>query len=83
MAGETDVINAALRLVGASPITSLTDGTNSANVADDLYDEVRDDLLRSHPWNFATQRVKLAKSSTTPTFEFDNAFPVPLRRAGS
>jgi len=77
MAGETDVINVALRLVGATPITSLTDGSTSANAADDIYVDVRDDLLRSHYWNFATQRVKLAKSSTTPVFEFDNAFPLP------
>lgn len=77
MAGETDVINVALRLVGATPIASLTDGSASANAADDIYVDVRDDLLRSHSWNFATQRVKLAQSVTTPIFEFDNAFPLP------
>ena len=77
MAGETDVINAGLHLVGASSIISLTDGTKSANVADDIYTELRDDLLRSHNWNFATKRVKLAQSSTDPVFEFDRAYPLP------
>ena len=77
MPGETDIVNVSLRLVGASPITSLSDGTPSANTADDIYTELRDDLLRSHPWNFATKRVKLAQSSTTPTFEFDYAYPLP------
>lgn len=77
MPGETDVINVALRLVGAEPITSLTDGTPSANVADDLYEEVRDDLLRQNPWNFATKRRKLAQSATIPVFEFERAFPLP------
>ena len=77
MAGETDVINVALRLIGATPITSLTDGSPSANAADDIYVDLRDDLTRSHNWNFATKRVKLAKSATTPIFEFDNAYPLP------
>ena len=77
MAGETDVINVGLRLVGASPIPSLTDGTPSANAADDIYTEVRDDLLRSHNWNFATKRIKLAQSATDPVFEFDRAYPLP------
>ncbi len=77
MPGETDVINVALRLVGASPIISRDDGTTPANTVDDLYDEVRDDLLRSHPWNFATKRVQLAESATAPTFEFDHAYALP------
>jgi hypothetical protein len=63
--------------VGASAITSLGDGTTPANVADDLYTEVRDDLLRSHNWNFATKRVKLAQSAVEPIYEFDYAYPLP------
>lgn len=77
MPGVTDVINIALRRIGATPITSLTDGSDSANAADDIYTEVRDDLLRSNPWNFATKRVKLAQSSVAPVFEFDFAYPLP------
>lgn len=77
MPGDTDVINTAARRVGAEPITSLTDGTKTANVANDIYTEIRDNLLRSHPWNFATKRVKLAQSATAPGFEFDHAYALP------
>ena len=77
MPGVTDVVNKSLRLIGASPITSLTDGSTSANAADDIYTEVRDELLRSHPWNFATKRQQLARSATAPGFEFDYAYPLP------
>ena len=77
MPSPTDMINVALRRIGAERITSLTDGTKNANVANDIYEEVRDDLLRSHPWNFATKRVKLAQSATDPVFEFDHAYPLP------
>ena len=77
MPGVTDVINVALRRIGANAITSLTDGSNEANVADDVYEGLRDDLLRSNNWNFATKRRKLAQSATAPTFEFDYAYPLP------
>lgn len=77
MPAETDVINVGLRLIGAKPIISLSDGTPSANAAGDIYEELRDDMLRSHPWNFATKRVKLAQLATAPTFEFDHAYALP------
>jgi hypothetical protein len=77
MPSDTDVVNVAMRLIGQNPIVSLSDGSANANTADDIYTEVRDDLLRSHPWNFATKRVQLARSSTDPAFEFDYAYVLP------
>ncbi len=77
MPGESDVINIALRRVGATPIVSLTDGSPSANAAGDIYAGLRDTLLASHPWNFATKRQNLAQSSTNPAFEFAHAYPLP------
>ena len=77
MSSDTDITNVALRLLKAQRITSLTDGTSNANKANDVFTEVRDDLVRSHNWNFATKRQKLAQSATAPTFEFDNAYPLP------
>lgn len=74
---ETDLVNVALRLIGANAITSLDDGSNEANVAQDLYEELRNDLLRSHPWNFATKRQKLAQLSSASGYEFDYAYPYP------
>ena len=77
MPSETDVCNVALRLVGAKTVTSLSDGSDNAGVLDDIYTETRDDLLSSHPWNFATKRVQLARISTAPAFEFDYAYALP------
>ena len=77
MSSETDVSNVALRLIGQPTIINRTDGSSTSNIVDDTFDDVRDDLLRSHPWNFATKRVKLAQSSTAPVFEFDYAYPLP------
>lgn len=77
MSGETEVVNKALVHLGESRITSLTDGSNQANAANDIYEGLRDELLRAHPWNFATKRVQLARSSTAPAFEFDYAYVLP------
>ena len=77
MPGETDLVNVALVRIGATVITSLTDGSTSANAANNIYEHIRDDLLSSHPWNFATKRVKLARLSTDPVFEFDFAYALP------
>ena len=85
MPSETDVANAALRLIGASRITSFTDGSKNANAVQDVYSGLRDDLLRSHLWNFATKRQKLARSSTAPGFGFSYAYALPndwLRTSG-
>jgi hypothetical protein len=77
MASETDIANVAIGHVGGTVITNLTDGSKNANAVNNIFTEVRDGLLRSHLWNFATKRVKLAQSTTAPAHEFDHAYPVP------
>jgi len=77
MPSVTDIYNGALRLVGGSRVTSPTDGTKNANAANDIYAELRDDLLASSPWNFATKRKSLARSSSVPDFGFAFAYPLP------
>lgn len=77
MPSDTDIANVSLRLIGQSAITSITDGSVNGNIIDDVYTELRDDLLSSHPWNFATKRVELARSATNPAFEFDYAYVLP------
>jgi hypothetical protein len=77
MATDIGIANAALRRLGANTITSFTQGTKSANCANDLYVEARDELLRSHYWNFAQRRVKLAQLSKVPSFGFDFAYALP------
>lgn len=77
MTAETDIANAALTKIGATRITSFTDGSKNADRISIQYPFVRDDLLRRHNWNFATKRIKLARSSSTPVSGFDYAYPLP------
>ena len=59
---EVRVVNRALVLLGtAQRITSLDDGTPLAQAALDLFEDVRDEVLADHPWNFAVRRAALAE----------------------
>ena len=71
------VVNQALRDIGGSRIVSLTDGSKNANVASDIYEAIRDELLAGHPWNFATERVELARSATLPAIGFEYKYALP------
>lgn len=77
MASEVGIANAALRLIGENTITSFTDGSPEANFIADRYEEVRDSLLRSHNWNFAVKRRKLAQLSASPAFGWDYQYQLP------
>lgn len=66
MASEVSIANSAFRKVGVGTITAFDTGTAAANFASDRYAELRDELLRSHNWNFAKKRAKLAQLTTGP-----------------
>ena len=67
----------ALLKLGADSITSFDDGTAEAEIAANLYGSVRDGLLSSHPWHFATGQVTLAKLAAEPVADFEAAFQLP------
>ena len=77
MASVVGICNSALIKLGASPILSLTEGSKSANLCNEQYEKVRDDLLRAHPWNFAAARQKLARLAEAPAFGFAFAYQLP------
>lgn len=77
MPTATEVINQALRFLGSTRITSIGDQSKNANVASDIYEQVRDDLLASHPWNFASDRVELARDAAAPAYGFQYKFALP------
>ncbi|MDQ3096275.1 MAG: hypothetical protein M3Q82_10065, partial [Actinomycetota bacterium] len=76
-ATELDLVNAALRRVGARAIAAVSDSTPSGALAGDVVSFEREDLLRAHPWNFATARTGLTRLAATPAFEFEYAYGLP------
>lgn len=78
MATANDVINVALRRIGAARVRDwANDITVEADVARDLFHEARRDILGLHYWNRATLRVKLEELTSSPGFGWDNAFRLP------
>jgi hypothetical protein len=76
---EVSICNEALIQIDRNTITSLTaDTSNEAIACNRIYTQVRDQMLRSHPWNFATARESLQTlASSDPLSEFDNIFQLP------
>ena len=77
MATRVSICSNALLLLGGKTINSLDEGTDRASLASNLYDSVRDSLLRSHPWNCAVKRVILAPDTETPAFDYTAQFTLP------
>ena len=74
---DVELCSAALVKLGAAGISSFSDGTAEAEVANTLYDIVRDGLLSLHPWSFATAHAELTLLPTPPATNFNYAFDLP------
>jgi len=77
MATEVSICSNALRRLGDSAITSLTDDTERARLCNAFYADARDAVLRLHPWNFAITRTSLAQLSDTPSYGFAYQYSLP------
>lgn len=74
---EVAVCNIALQMLGAKPITSLTEASDRASIANQFYSESRDEVLRAHPWNFAQVRAVLAREVAVPAWGFAFQYQLP------
>lgn len=74
---EIDIINRALYKMGDQRIAARTENNKRARLMNDLYDGVRDELLRECPWNFAIARDSLAADPVEPLYEWSTKFAVP------
>jgi len=77
MATEVSICANALRRLGDAPIVSLTDDTERARLCNAFYSEARDEVLRSHRWNFAISRQQLSQLSTTPLYQYSYQYALP------
>ena len=71
------ICNRALVKLGVETITSLSGTSKQAELCNLVYDDMRDDLLVSHPWNFAIKRAELVELGSTPEYEWSNEFQLP------
>jgi hypothetical protein len=73
----TTIANLALSKIGARKIMDIEEESNEARACKMFYVEVRDDVLRSHPWNFAVTRATLSEIVSEPAFGWLNGFALP------
>ncbi len=74
---ETDICNRALGRLGESRILDITDEGAPGRACQLHFAATRDEVLRSHRWNFATSRVALSRLSEAPAFGWTYQYSLP------
>lgn len=78
---DIEVAQKAMVLVGLEPLASFTDQTDEALVANTIFEDVVEDCLAQHNWNFATGQKTLARLTAVPTDRWDAAYALPTNPA--
>ena len=76
--GITEIANIALTNLGEATITDVqTDNNERARLLNNRFDDIRDSVLRSHPWNVTVRRSVLSAYTSTPAWGYKYAFTFP------
>jgi hypothetical protein len=76
MASQIEIVSNAMILIGANPISSLTEGTEGL-VASALYENTYTALIASHSWRFATKQKQLSQLVDAPLKDFKYQYQLP------
>lgn len=76
---KTSLCNKALTIVGAAPITNITDDTNNARILNRVYEIARRSILSECCWSFAATRATLTLSADTMPWSYDEEAYVYVR----
>jgi len=74
---DIEVAQKAMVLVGLEPLASFTDQTDEALVANTIFEDVVEDCLAQHNWNFATGQKTLSRLTSAPVDRWDAAYALP------
>ena len=74
---STSICNSALVKIGADRISSLSDNNKRAIYCNEQYTKIRDEVLISHPWNFAIARKAFAQTINTPVMDYSYEYTIP------
>ena len=78
MPSQVQICNLALLKFGDISILTINDATTEARACKVLWDLIVDEMIYSHPWNFAMKRADLgAYLAETPAFEYDYKYTLP------
>jgi len=77
MASTIDIVNRGLSKLGDMRITALSDETAAAQLANSIYEVVRDAEIAAHAWLFATARAQLPALADKPAFGWSWQYELP------
>lgn len=75
---EVSICNSAIAKIGGQRLVSLDDANERARLFKEQYPKIRDELLVSHPWSFATKRAAPAGVVLPPNSLYEYKFQLPL-----
>ncbi len=74
---DIEVAQKAMVLIGLEPLTSFTDNTDEALVANTIFEDIVTDCLGSHNWNFATGQKVMSRLTDVPVDRWEAAYALP------
>jgi hypothetical protein len=77
MASWTEIFNSAILPLGQREITSIDDAVTSARKCKAVYLAMADEVMYSHPWKVAMQRLYVAADAVAPAFGAAFAYTIP------
>lgn len=77
MSSKIQICSNAGLLLGQQPINDLAEVSDKATLAFNLYDYVRDSVIRANNWSCCIKRVILSPLTTSPPFGFSYQFSIP------
>lgn len=77
MPSQVEICNIALSNIGDERISDLADSNARARACNERYLDVRDAVLRAHPWNCASFRHVCERSVGTPVWGYNYSYILP------
>ena len=68
-ASQVSICSNASLMLGGHPINAMDEPTDRARLASNIWPQLRDYVLRAHPWNCAVKRVALPPETTAPKLQ--------------
>lgn len=77
MASTTEIVNAALTLLGEGRVLSIDDNVKAARDAKAIYGMTLRSLLGGYTWSFAKTRAQIPALASAPAFQFSHQYQIP------
>lgn len=78
MASVVQICNLALGRLGADAILDLNGTSKESQACKLFYQQALEEVLRTHPWNFAIRRQTLTADAVDPSFGWAKSYALPL-----